>query len=68
MRIIVNPTRTHKALLLVRLLHHDRIICHPAIKNDSTAILRFPELALVLVRLDHVARFIVNATSEAVGQ
>jgi hypothetical protein len=35
--------------------------CRPAIKNDSSAILRFFEIALVLVRLDHVARFIVNA-------
>jgi hypothetical protein len=33
----------------------------PAIKNDSSAILRFFEIALVLVRVDHVARFIVNA-------
>src|SRR6266699_7156639 len=37
-----------------------RIICHPAIENDSSAILWFFELARVLVRLDHVARFIVN--------
>ena len=27
------------------------MICHPAIKNDSSAILRFFEIALVLVRL-----------------
>jgi len=33
-----------------------RTIRHPAIKNDSGAILRFSEIALVLVRLDHVAR------------
>jgi hypothetical protein len=36
-------------------------ICHPAIKNDSGAILRFFEIARVLVRFKHVARFIVNA-------
>jgi hypothetical protein len=38
-----------------------RSSCHPAITNDSTAILRFSEIARVLVRLDHVASFIVNA-------
>jgi hypothetical protein len=32
----------------------------PTIKNDSGAILRFFEIAFVLVRFDHVARFIVN--------
>jgi hypothetical protein len=37
---------------------HGRIICHPAIKNDSGAILR---LARVFVRFDHVASVIVNA-------
>jgi len=35
------------------LVDHGRIICHPAIKNDSSAILRFFEIALVLARLDH---------------
>ena len=34
------------------------ILLRPAIKNDSGAILR---LARVFVRLDNVARFIVNA-------
>ncbi len=34
---------------------HGRIICHPAIKNDSGAILR---LARVFVRFDHVASVI----------
>jgi hypothetical protein len=33
-----------------------RIICHPAIRNDSNAIiLRLFEIARVLVRFDHVA-------------
>ncbi len=40
---------------------HGRIIAHPAIKNDSGAILRFFEIAIVLLRLDHVASRIVNA-------
>jgi hypothetical protein len=32
------------------------VICHPAIKNDSSAIvLWFFEIPFVLVRLDHVA-------------
>ena len=34
---------------------------HSAIKNDSRAILRFFELALMLARLDHVASVIGNA-------
>jgi len=38
-----------------------RIVCHPAIKSDSSAILRFFEVAIVLERFDHVARSIVNA-------
>jgi hypothetical protein len=38
----------------------------PAIKSDSSAIiLRFFEIAHVLVRLDHVACFIVNANHSA---
>jgi hypothetical protein len=39
---------------------------HLAIKNDSRAILRFFEIALVPVRLDHLARFIVNANHSIV--
>jgi hypothetical protein len=39
--------------------HRGRIICHLAIRNDSSAILsgplRFSEIARVLVRFDHVA-------------
>ena len=38
----------------------------PAIKNDSSAILRLFEIALMLVRLDHVACFIVNADQSIV--
>jgi hypothetical protein len=38
-----------------------RTIYHPAIKNNSSAILRLFELALVLVRFDHLASVIVNA-------
>jgi hypothetical protein len=41
--------------------HAGRIICHPAIKNDSGAILPFLEIARVLVCRDHAASFIVNA-------
>jgi hypothetical protein len=37
------------------------MICHPAIKNDSGAILRFFEITLVLVRLDHVGSFMEPA-------
>jgi hypothetical protein len=52
------------------LVGNGRIIHRPAIKNNSSAImsggpgrwpLRFFEIAFVLVRLDNVARFIVNA-------
>jgi hypothetical protein len=46
---------------LERNVDHGRIICRPAIKNDSGAILPCFELARVLVRLDHVTRVIVNA-------
>ncbi len=42
------------------------IICRPAIRNDSSAIVRFFELGLVLVRFDHVASFIVNANHSVV--
>ena len=43
---------------------HGRIICCPAIKNDCSAIiLRFFEIARVLVRLDHVASRIVRRES-----
>src|SRR6266850_6320061 len=35
-----------------------RVVCHPAIKSDSSAILRFFEVAIVLERFDHVARSI----------
>jgi hypothetical protein len=38
-----------------------RIIYRPAIKNDSSAILRFFELALVFVHLNDIAAFIGNA-------
>jgi hypothetical protein len=37
-----------------------------AIKNDSGAILRFFEIALVLVRFNHVASRIVNAKQSIV--
>jgi len=36
-------------------------MCHPAIKNDSSAILGFFEIASVFVRLDHVACVIGHA-------
>jgi hypothetical protein len=43
------------------LAHHGRIICYPAIKTIVAAILRFFEIAVVLVRFDHVADSIIDA-------
>jgi hypothetical protein len=48
-------------VLLKKKHRHGRIICHPAIKNDDGVILPLLEIALVLVRFDHIVSFIVNA-------
>jgi hypothetical protein len=41
-----------------------QVICHPAIKNDSSAILPFFEIARVLVCHDHITSFIVKRGSQ----
>jgi hypothetical protein len=52
----ISPVDISIVFICAFLVDCGRTIRHPAIKNDSGAILRFSEIALVLVRLDHVAR------------